>query len=75
MIESARLAVNLVAGLVAGLVARFTKSVASTGIAVVRRVTGAQRGTSWISVILGSLAALGAGLILSSIVGAILGGG
>ena len=33
------------------------------------------RGTSWISVILGLLTALGAGLILSGIVGAILGTG
>src|SRR5215218_1439118 len=34
-----------------------------------------ERGTSWLSVIFGWLAALGAGLILSGIVGAILGGG
>jgi hypothetical protein len=33
----------------------------------------AERGTSWLSVILGWLAALGAGLILSGIVGAIVG--
>lgn len=32
------------------------------------------RGTSWVSVILGWLAALGAGLILSGIVGAVVGG-
>ena len=43
-----------------------------------RRMSGnqnadAERGTSWLSVILGWLAALGAGLILSGIVGAILG--
>jgi hypothetical protein len=34
---------------------------------------GADRGTSWVSVVLGWLAALGAGLILSGIVGAIFG--
>jgi hypothetical protein len=34
----------------------------------------AELGTSWVSVILGWLAALGAGLILSGIVGAIVGG-
>jgi uncharacterized protein YacL len=34
----------------------------------------ADRGTSWLSVVFGWLAALGAGLILSGIVGAILGG-
>jgi hypothetical protein len=33
----------------------------------------AGRGTSWVSVVLGWLAALGAALILSSIVGAIVG--
>src|SRR5919202_4346880 len=32
------------------------------------------RGTSWVSVVLGWLAALGAGLILSGIVGAVVGG-
>ena len=33
-----------------------------------------ERGTSWVSVVLGWLAALGAGLILSGIVGAVVGG-
>ncbi len=46
---------------------------------VERRPTEANRGTSWVSVVLGWLAALGAALILSGIVsgivGAILGGG
>ena len=37
------------------------------------RYSGADRGTSWISVVFGWLAALGAGLILSGIVGAIVG--
>jgi hypothetical protein len=37
------------------------------------RGANAERGTSWLSVILGWLAALGAGLILSGIVGAIVG--
>lgn len=37
------------------------------------RGADAERGTSWLSVILGWLAALGAGLILSGIVGAIVG--
>jgi hypothetical protein len=38
-----------------------------------RRLADSDRGTSWVSVILGLLAALGAGLILSGIVGAIVG--
>ena len=37
------------------------------------RSTDADRGTSWVSVVLGWLAALGAGLILSGIVGGIVG--
>jgi hypothetical protein len=37
------------------------------------RSTEAERGTSWVSVVLGWLAALGAGLILSGIVGGIVG--
>jgi hypothetical protein len=36
--------------------------------------TEEDRGTSWVSVVLGWLAALGAGLILSGIVGAVVGG-
>jgi hypothetical protein len=39
----------------------------------VHRYSEADRGTSWISVVFGWLAALGAGLILSGIVGGIIG--
>ena len=37
------------------------------------RLASADRGTSWVSVFLGLLTALGAGLILSGLVGAIVG--